>query len=251
MLSSGDRVSLVRAMRALRDGATVLIYADVENRIGRGGGDHGVDLEFLSLPVTVRPGPVYLAARAGVPVVRAASWLERGRAHVEFSPPFEPPPAGDPGALREEIAALYSWFEERIRRHPTQWDGWLRQVLLWREMASAPAVDAATWRETVVRARRWLGDPRRRLVVESAHVGWLRRGEEILIVDGPRRRILHGTAATLALLEAGSRRRRLRDLAREPGVDAGNLAADLSRVVLAGLARIEPRPEDGEGLPDR
>jgi hypothetical protein len=244
VLVSDERRSVPRALRLLAGGGCVIVYVDADNRVrglgSRGGGT--VDLSFLGLPLRVSSGPARLAARAGARTVLAASWRERGlRVVVRFSNPLPPLTEASEEAVAERVRGTYAWFEPFVRVHPEQWDGWLPQVLSWSRTGSPPSTTRARFEaerlelEALVRS----GRSDVRLAAEPAHVGWLARGDERLLVHGPRRLILKGDRLAAELLEAALRRWSLSTLRRISAEKPERVAEALTRLELAGLLTIQ------------
>ncbi len=244
VLVSEERRSIPRALRTLAGGGCVVIYMDADNRVrgleGRGGGS--VDLRFLGLPLRVSSGPARLASRAGAATVLAASWRERGcRAVVRFSDPLPPLPEASEEAVAGRVGAMYAWFEPLLRAHPEQWDGWLPQVLYWSETGAPPSVGRVRFEEERRRLEELIrsGARRARLAAEPAHVGWLSRGDERLLIHGPRRLILKGDRLACDLLDAALHRMAVSALSRSFNEEPVRLAETLARLELAGLLAVE------------
>ncbi len=252
VLVSDERRSVPRALRTLAAGGCVVIYMDADNRVrgleGRSGGS--VDLRFLGLPLRVSSGPARLARAARADTVLAASWRERGfRTVVRFSHPLPPLTEASEETVTRRVGAMYAWFEPLLRAHPEQWDGWLPQVLYWSETGKPPSAGRTRFEaerrrlEKLVRS----GEKRARLSAEPAHVGWLSRGEERLLIHGPRRLILKGDPLACDLLDAALRRRKVSTLRRSFHEEPERLAETLARLELAGLLAVEtgaPRPAE-------
>ena len=242
VIPSGGRAGLLRAVKALRGGAFGVIFVDSTNRAGGRAGtpERDVELEFLTLPFRMSVGPAFLAARAGVPLVCARARREGWRRTIQFSDPLEVPDT-DPETLAAAVRQMYQWLETGVREKPEAWDGWVQHLLYWARSGEPPRVTRDAWDqrtrelETQIQAGSHL-----RLRVEPAHVAWLGEGAERLVFHGPKRRLIKATPGIVALLGAGERGVTLTELARRASVPRSELARELARLELAGLARIDP-----------
>jgi lauroyl/myristoyl acyltransferase len=244
ILSNARIRSMIRAVRALKAGRRVVIYADAPSRLGPTlqKQDHTVDVEFLGLPFRMRMGPAFLSQRAEVPMIFAATYRDGlFRKVVEFSDPLAPPARRSLEAVAGRIREMYAWFEERVRRHPEQWDGWLHHLAYWSETGKVDPVSQDRWDEESRRIRGLLEtDGRRvRLKAEKTHVAWVEGDRSRLIFHGPRRLLLKGTAASCDLLDAAYDATPLALLPGRVALDPDTLCREVARLVLAGLAEID------------
>lgn len=236
--------SLLRALRALREGAVVVIFVDggagVAGPAARAGSQ--IEVTFCSMPVRMRTGATYLAQRAQVPLFLAAAHRDGwGRRVVEYSDPVPPPRRDDPEGAENLLRSVLPWFERRILAHPDQWVGWLLPVLTWASTGAAPRATRETLEHTRARVRELLDDPRARarLNADPVRVGAVESREDRVLVDGPRRLVLVATPLGVRILDAAQRRTRLADLPRRVSPDRAALEFEVTRMVLAGLATIE------------
>ncbi len=240
ILGATEPTSLLRAVRTLRGGERVVIFADVGNRVGgRVGGEHAVVVQFLKLSLSVSLGPAFMAQKAGVPLVPSIARRERGmRRVVSFGEPIRVGPGRE--GLESATRAVYALFEAEVAERPEQWDGWLTHLLLWGDPVPPPMAGRDAWRESSAALEREMREgSRRRLVVEPTHVAWLGDTEERLVVHGPPRRLLKGSPLTCRVLDAGVAGVPLGRLAREVDGDSATVAREVARIVLAGLGTIE------------
>ena len=110
-------LSVVPALRALREGGVVAAHAD------RDFNDTGWPFDFFGAPAKFPPGPFLLAERAGALLLPSFFLLEPDRRfRVVFHEPIDLAGAGD-GEVRVR-AAMSRWLvllEAAIRAHPEQW----------------------------------------------------------------------------------------------------------------------------------
>jgi putative peptide zinc metalloprotease protein len=240
-----DPSSVKQALRTLREGGVVLVYMD-----GQGGstarGHHHTDFTFAGIDLQARTGAAFLARRAGVATVLAVALREGpARRAVEFSDPIPPGAEGDDGAALTR--RMFAWFEPFVVRHPEQWSGWTFPFHFWRSTGTAPTASPEEVERTRARVRTLLSSGRARLTAEPTRVGCLERNDRWIIIQGPTRRVLKGDPLTCAVLREAFRRVPLAALARRVRTtDADALADAVTRLVLAGLARLEG---DGRAAP--
>ncbi len=236
--------SLIHALRRVREGDLALIYADGQAGVGatQDGRHERAEFEFLSMPVGIRTGPSYLARRAGVPVLLALTRRDGlGRRVLEFSDLLPPPHDDSHETLEAHTREMYRWLEERVRRSPEQWFGWIMPFLMWSQTGSAPRVEAEALERERQRIRRLLesGAGKAVLRADPTRVASLETRGEWVIVDGPARRIMAASALSAELLSAARRGVRLDQLRGEFDVDPATLGLEVARLTLAGLARLE------------
>ena len=110
-------LSVVPALRALREGHVVAAHAD------RDFNDTGWTFELFGAPAKFPPGPFLLAERAGALLVPSFFLLESDRRfRVVFFEPIDL--AGDGDSEARVRAAMSRWLvqlEAAIRAHPEQW----------------------------------------------------------------------------------------------------------------------------------
>ncbi|KFE71160.1 hypothetical protein [Hyalangium minutum] len=126
-VNAQDRNSLLFGLRALRRGASLVLYIDGNAGVGNNK-DNGsmVPVEFFGQQLMARAGIAYLSHLSGVPVVPVVC---RRDADHSLSLTFHPPivPSGDD---REQYAAsttqaLYRLLEQSVADALGQWEGWL------------------------------------------------------------------------------------------------------------------------------
>lgn len=244
ILESGRPSSLRAALRALRAGEVVVIYADAHAGQGgpAGGSRRRIPVTFLSVPLAMRAGPAYLALRAGAPVVVAAAHRDRwSRRIVTFGPALEPP-GDEPGALAAFTRRLYAAFEPAVRREPDQWPAWLWPVFHWGTIGGAPTATVAEFSAERARIATLLRSDggRARLQASPSRAGAAEvEPGEWVIFDAAQRRFLAASPLACALLRAGYRSTRVVSLPRRTGADRDALAPELARLTLAGLVTVE------------
>jgi lauroyl/myristoyl acyltransferase len=131
-------------LRVLRGGRVLGITPDVLMPP-----DKGMPVRMFGRQLTLSPGVVLLAMRAGAPLVTPlGEWLDAepgGRgAHVRmhFSEPLLFPVSGDrERTLRDGLQAWCSHIEDYLRRRPENWMFWLDKR--WAHALAAPAAKCA------------------------------------------------------------------------------------------------------------
>jgi KDO2-lipid IV(A) lauroyltransferase len=126
-------------LRVLRSGRILGITPDVLLPAGK-----GLPVRMFGRQVTLSPGVVLLAMRAGAPLVTPlAEWLDaesgrRGaRIRMHFSEPVEYPAGGDrEHTLREGLQTWCRSVEDYLRREPENWMFWLDKR--WARELAAP-----------------------------------------------------------------------------------------------------------------
>ncbi len=236
--------TLIRMLRALKRGNAVAVYMDGQTGVGgpAAGQHHSVVIPMLGMEMRLRAGPAFLAQKAQAPVVLAvAHRTPAGRRVIEFSDVFDPPAGDDHEARAELMHRMAPWFEERVRRHPEQWGGWFVPVLTWAETGTAPAVSRESFDREFERVRALVADTggQARLTADRARVAVYEHLGEQVIVEATKKRILAATPLGCGVLRAAFRGVRMNRLPRlfPDGADA--LSLEVTRMVLAGLARIE------------
>jgi lauroyl/myristoyl acyltransferase len=237
--------SLLRLMRAVREGAMAVVYLDGQSGVGGPGGGmhHQKIFDFLGVPIRARIGSAYLAHRAGVPTILAAAYRDaRGRRVVEFSDPYPAPPRMDPDGPEHLLHDIAPWFERRIREHPEQWVGWMLPILTWGQTGTSPTATNEEIQRTRSRVRSLLENPRgrTRLVADPVRVGALKYEREHVIVEGRRRLILSVTPLSCRVLQLAQRRERVARLPARTGAERDAVELEVTRMVLAGIAKLEP-----------
>ena len=236
---------ILRALRDLKRGASIVAYLDGQfGADGIASREHGADVPFLSRHVRTRFGPAFLSHRAQVPIVLAAVTREGlSRRVIEFSDPIPPPRDVTVEALAAHMAALFAWFEPHVRRHPDQWSSWFSLPLMWPEMGRAPTATRTEFEREreriagVIAAR----DRRAVLTADAHRVGAFEVDGEWMILDGGQRRVLKASRRSCRVLEAALRGTRIVDLPRRLGLDVATVGLEVTRLTLAGLARVDVR----------
>ncbi|QRN98228.1 hypothetical protein JRI60_03925 [Archangium violaceum] len=126
-VNAQDRNSVLFGLRALKRGASLVIYIDGNAGVGSNKESGSmVPVRFFGQHIMARAGIAYLSHLARVPVVPVV--CRRDATHA-LSLTFHPPivPTGDD---REQYAAdttqaLYSLLEQSVADAPGQWEGWL------------------------------------------------------------------------------------------------------------------------------
>ncbi len=229
-----------RALRGLREGRVLSILMDGQHSANRD--QHRADITFMGAEFCMRTGPVVLATRARAPIVLAATrWHGTATRVVEFSDCFEPLATDADEAVVERTRALYDWFADRIAPRAHEWTGWTWPVQHWRASGRAPTATREALAEAQVRAQRaLLGEPASaRVLADDTLCAVYDSGTEKLLVQGDHRRVMRGSAAAVALLEAAFKRPRARELPARLGRPAEQLAPELARLMLAGLVTLQ------------
>jgi len=241
LLSAQDPRSMVRALRTLKEGRFVFLLLDSNSGLRRMAGrkKNAAVFPFLSMPVQMRVGAAYLAAKAGVSIHPALHRRGRfGWRGVQFLKPLPPPEIPSEEGLTDKTREIYSVFERWIRRHPEQWEGWLYPFLYWAD-AEPPKVTRQEWEAETARLEAELGrggalrfrtDPLRVAPIDMA-------GESVLL-DGGGRRMLRATKTSLAILEAAKPGIGLGELVARLEIPAADACRELARLTLTGLVTV-------------
>lgn len=246
-------ISALHALRGLRAGHAVMVYADAELGGDASSPEAGrVTVDFLGIPMSYRPGPVYLAWRAQAPIVLAvASRSVTGGRRVEFSDPLPPPASSDEAHLGDRLRECFAWYEERVRAAPHLWSGWAMPSYCWSELGKAPTVRASEYQAETEQIRGKLEAPRtnersrtgaglgRTLRSDPTETAILELGGEHILLHGRSRRFIKGTPLCCDLVRAAYDRLPIDATTSDRfGVNADQLAPEIARLVLAELAQI-------------
>ncbi len=75
--------------------------------------------------VSIDPGPLHLARRAGALVLPGVStFAPDGALEIDFDPPFSLDPGRGGIPVSQGVARLQAFFDAHVRAHPTQWFMW-------------------------------------------------------------------------------------------------------------------------------
>ncbi len=238
LLSAQDPRSMVRALRTLKEGRFVFLLLDSNSGLRRMAGrkKNAAVFPFLSMPVQMRVGAAYLAAKAGVSIHPALHRRGRfGWRGVQFLRPIPPPETPSEEGLAAKTHEVYAVFERWVRRHPEQWEGWLYPFLYWAD-AEPPKVTREEWEAEAARLQ---ADLRRggrlRCRTDPIRVASIDMAGEAVLLDGGGRRMLRATKASLAILEAAKGGIRLGELVARLEIPAADACRELARLTLTGL----------------
>jgi len=235
-----------RALRGLREGRVLSILMDGQHSANRD--QHRADITFMGAEFCMRTGPVVLATRANVPMVLAATyWQGVATRVVEFSDRFEPIASDSDDAVVARTRELYDWFAGRLAPRAHEWNGWTWPVQHWRASGRAPTATREALAEAQARAAQALLGTLAgaRVHADDSRCAVYDTGAERLLVQGDERRVMRGSPAAVALLEAAFSRPRAADLPRRLGLPAEQLAPELARLMLAGMVALESRERGG------
>lgn len=104
-------LAMMAAITALRRNEVVTFVAGVVHY--KRAPDRSALLPFMGREVYVAPGVATMARLAGVPIVPALAFVERGRIVLELGDPITPSPDD-----RETVRALLAYFEPRFTARP-------------------------------------------------------------------------------------------------------------------------------------
>ena len=213
---------LLRALRALDQGAMVVVYVDGGTGVGgpAARGSHEIVLSLGAMPVRMRTGAAHIAQRAGATTLLAA-------AHRD--------------GWERQVREITPWFERRIFARPEEWVGWFFPMFAWPSTGAAPTASREQLSRTRERVRALLADPAAtaRLSADAVRVGAVEKDEHRVLVDGARRLVLDATPLGIEVMRAAQRRTRFSELSSRTGGGSSELEMEISRMVLAGLAEIE------------
>jgi hypothetical protein len=123
-LNLGERRTLPRLLRALRDGEVVVAFLD--GNLGADGfagtRDRGVDFELPGRTIRLRTGLARLAVRTGVPVHPVCvTWDDAGSPRWRRGETVRPGRGDDPVAITRR---LFRWCFDEIASCSEQWTFW-------------------------------------------------------------------------------------------------------------------------------
>jgi KDO2-lipid IV(A) lauroyltransferase len=111
------RGGIRRILRALAANGVVAMLIDQHVQAA-----DAVAVEFFGRPAATTPLLAALALRTGAPVIPAfALPAGHGRYRLVYEPPVEPPPGGDPEAIRTFTQRCTDVLEMYVRRYPALW----------------------------------------------------------------------------------------------------------------------------------
>jgi len=126
-VNAQDRNSVLFGLRALRRGASLVIYIDGNSGVGRNK-DHGglLPVRFFGQHLMVRSGIAYLSHLARAPVVPVLCRRDADHSlSLTFHPPIVPEGIGREQYAAQTTQALYSLLEQSVADAPGQWECWL------------------------------------------------------------------------------------------------------------------------------
>jgi KDO2-lipid IV(A) lauroyltransferase len=110
------RGALRKVLRALGSNQAVAVLIDQHIQTD------AVFVDFFNRPAATTSALAALALRTGAPVVPVfALPLPDGRFRMVYEHPVDPPPSGDPDAIREFTQRCTDVLEMYVRRYPTLW----------------------------------------------------------------------------------------------------------------------------------
>ncbi|MBA5606559.1 hypothetical protein H3H36_14475 [Duganella sp. FT3S] len=116
------------ALRFLGKGGLLVIYIDGNSGFGGMAARHKsmARIPFLGGQIMARLGVAQLASRLAMPIVPLyVENLDNGCRRLHCLPELAPPAQGSRAAQIETTRQLYAILEQRIRRQPASWEGWL------------------------------------------------------------------------------------------------------------------------------
>ena len=124
VLNAEDPSVLVRMLRELRDGRSLLTYLD--GNTGTDTQDKLVEIDFLNQKILARQGLSYLSFMTKVPVVPVVCYRKAdGRNVLHIGEPISP----NNMTKREQYAqettqSMFNFFGTFLNKYPEQWEGW-------------------------------------------------------------------------------------------------------------------------------
>jgi len=236
--------TMVQALRELERGALLLYYIDGNTGVGGSGGGqkHGAHLQLLTMPVRMRTGVAYLAHKAQVPVVIAASYYnESAEKCVEFIGPIAPPADKSDEARIECTTQIYNHFERFLQKYPEQWEGWMYPYRFWADLKRPPTVTRERLETTLEQIGVRLDNEKADTWCKAnpLKVGIIKESNHYYIFDGAERRVLGANAIASDILKRAFGGVSLQDLAKTVDCDRGALVLEISKLVLAGLLTLD------------
>ncbi|HEX9793889.1 MAG TPA: lysophospholipid acyltransferase family protein [Planctomycetota bacterium] len=241
LLPFENRATVLRLMRGLRSGKGLFALLDSNASVAgiAAGRERNAPLDFLGMPVLMRRGMAYLAAKTGAAIVPALNLVENGARVTRFLPPIEAPDRHSEAALAGTTRRVYAALEELVRAHPESWAGWSYLPLWWRD-APSPRVPAEAYQATLDRVREELRNGGEAPVsIDSRHtISFQLEGADAFL-DGRHRRVLHADEPTLAVFEAVGAARSLGAVHAASGLDTEAFSVALTRLLLTGLVQAD------------
>lgn len=129
IIDAEDKASVIRMIRFVKQGYSLLLYMDGNSGIGgmSRSDDKLIIAKFFNTVIHVRKGIAYMSHLLKLPIVPILSnYDERGKIHYQILDKIEPADIAD----RDEFVAvttqkLWSLFEDHLSHHWFQWEGWL------------------------------------------------------------------------------------------------------------------------------
>ncbi|GAB2779643.1 hypothetical protein GCM10027275_23980 [Rhabdobacter roseus] len=123
ILNAQDPRVLMKILRELKEGRSLLVYLDASTGSGE---ENCESIDFLGQQIEVRKGIPYVSYLSGVPILPIVQYRKENLQNVlHVGKPIEAKPNETREAFsKRSIRAVYQSFEKYIARYPDQWEGW-------------------------------------------------------------------------------------------------------------------------------
>ena len=124
VLNAEDPSVLVKILRELRDGRSLLTYLD--GNTGTDTKDKLVEIGFLNQRILARKGLAYLSYMAKVPIVPVICYRRaNGRNVMHIGTPVSPDATSDREQYAQETTqTMFNFLGSFLNKYPSQWEGW-------------------------------------------------------------------------------------------------------------------------------
>jgi lauroyl/myristoyl acyltransferase len=136
---------LLRAVRALRRGVSVLIYIDGNSGVGANQASENLrPVSFLGKELMARTGVAALSHITGAAIVPVVCTRAETQLHLTLHEAIVPREVKREAYVQATTQTLYDLLAATVAQHPGQWEGWLYlHKFLKREANAAPAIRSA------------------------------------------------------------------------------------------------------------
>jgi len=237
--------SMLRGIKQLKRGGTMLFYIDGNTGSGgfSGGEANSAKFDLLSMPIRMRTGVAYLSQKTQVPIVLAFAYHdENGEKIIEFDDPIEPPARNSNEERIDYTIRIFRRFEEHLKRYPAQWEVWAQIFRFWVNMPPPVAQ-----REQIEEFRRQV----KQLIADQSetvrlHADFLRNfcmntdvPGESFILDAVEKRVLRGSSTAAHIMMMAFTGVSLQELIKSSDCNEATLVDEIVRLHMTGLIGFE------------
>ncbi|MEZ4903486.1 MAG: hypothetical protein R2822_17835 [Spirosomataceae bacterium] len=124
VINAEEASSLLKILRQLRSGHSLLVYMDGNTGTSE---DKGELIDFLQRPIFAKQGAAFLSYISGVPILPVVCYrrIDDHRNVIVVNPPIFP----DKERSKKNFSLsttqqLYNWFSTYLQLYPEQWEAW-------------------------------------------------------------------------------------------------------------------------------